>query len=67
MAFFFLIKDDFRQKISGYSGDSMAIRDAGFIHHIADHPGVINQKNVLLLVQAGVIFWSCLVFHHSLA
>lgn len=56
MAFFFLIKDDFRQKISGYSGDSMAIRDAGFIHHIADHPGVINQKNVLLLVQAGVIF-----------
>lgn len=50
MAFFFLIKDDFRQKVSGHSGDSMAIRDTGFIHYIADHPSVINKKNVLLLI-----------------
>lgn len=49
MAYFFLIKDDFRQKVSGHNDDSMAIRDARFIHHIADHSSVINKKNVVLL------------------
>lgn len=70
MAFFFLIKDDFRQKVSDHNGDSMVIRDAGFIHYIASHPSVINKKNVILFRSTnklGEFPDFCLVFHHSLA